>query len=333
MGEFDALDGVLKELGNGMSKAAGDLIANQLVAETVRTKEIPEQLGVLHAALVQNVPDNRVVVIVDELDRCHPDYAISFLEAMSLVFRDSPFVFCLMINADYLEALAKHRFGTAQNDEKYLDKFVDIRLGLGPKEDAFKNAVYSMAMDLPLAIPFGEDKEFSVERAAELAAELAVHTGLSMRKVKRILLKVEVALRCHTDRPLDVPLLIFLAFRDVVGDKVEERFLPRSFVTPESAATLLNQDGTPASARRAEQALMHHGNNVLINEKAPELTQLPRDRYGLPDERDYYEWAMVLKYLAPYYIPTHRAVLDAVASLVVREKEEVSEVTMRHSYP
>lgn len=115
---------------------------------------------------------------------------------MKFVFNWPGFVFCLMVNADYLEKLAQHRFGVSNDDEKYLDKFVDIRLGLGPQEDNFKNAVFDLASDLPLRIPFGDGNSFSVAHASKLAGELAVETGLSMRKVKIILLKVEIALLC-----------------------------------------------------------------------------------------------------------------------------------------
>jgi len=130
--DLDALDGIISDLGDGMSKAAGQMIASQMAAERVRQKEMPEQLEALRIALTEGCNHDRVIIIIDELDRCHPDYALSVLEAMKLVFSQSGYVFCLMINADYLERLAQHRFGFASADEKYLDKFVDIRLRLEP---------------------------------------------------------------------------------------------------------------------------------------------------------------------------------------------------------
>ena len=125
--DFDTLDELINELGDGMSKAAGQFIAAQMAAERVRKKELPLQIKALQAALLQKAEGNRVIIVIDELDRCHPNYAIAFLEAMKLVFNQSGFVFCLMVNAEYLEKLAQHRFGVSPNDEKYLDKFVDIR--------------------------------------------------------------------------------------------------------------------------------------------------------------------------------------------------------------
>ena len=313
---FDALEKVITELGDGMSKAAGQFIAAQMAAEKVRKEELPKQLEALHAALLENNASNRVIIIIDELDRCHPDYAIAVLEAMKLVFNQAGFVFCLMVNAKYLENLAKHRFGVSTNDEKYLDKFVDIHLMLNPQEDAFKNAVFELASELPLAIPYGDDDSFSVEHAAELASILAVRGNLSMRKTKRILLKVEIALRCYAARPLDASLLVFLAFQDETEDQGTEQFLPRSFLTPEMGIKQLEhlKGNRHLSLKQRDEAISKL--NYLIHERAPEFLHLPRERYQLPDNANYHEHILVFKFLAPHYLPNHRDALNAVASVI-----------------
>lgn len=314
--DFDALDDVIKGVGGEMSKVAGQLITSQMAAERVRKTELPEQLDALRTALVEGAKDKRVVVIIDELDRCHPEYAISFLEATKLIFGRSGFVFCLMVNADYLENLARHRFGVAQEDEKYLDKFVDIRLKLDPQPEAFKTAVYELACDLPLKIPYGDTNAFSVERTAELASTLAVACGLSMRKTERILLKVELALRCYADRPLDAPLLIFMAFKDEKPDIVTESYLPRSFLTPEEGKKHSEQKQNDF-ARFEDEAKQDHERDKLIKEKAAELLDLPEDRYHNPEGHSYKPWAWAFIALAPHYIPSHRKALDGVASVLV----------------
>ena len=314
--DFDALDGVIKDVGSEMSKVAGQLIASQMATERVRKTELPEQLGALRAALVEGTESKRVVVIIDELDRCHPEYAISFLEATKLIFGQSGFIFCLMVNADYLESLARHRFGVAKEDEKYLDKFVDIRLKLDPQPEAFESAVYELACELPLKIPFGETEHFSVQSAAKLAGKLAVACGLSMRKTKRILLKVEVALRCYADRPLDAPLLVFMSFQDECPDIVDESFLPRSFLTPETGRKH-SEAGRVDWASHKDELKRDYERDKLVGEMAPELLGLPKDRYFNPENVNYKNWAWVFIALAPHYIPSHRKALDGVASVLV----------------
>lgn len=317
--DFDALDGVIQGMGNEMSKVAGQLIASQMAAERVRKKELPEQLQSLRAALVDKANTTRIVVIIDELDRCHPDYAISFLEATKAVFDQAGFVFCLMVNADYLENLARHRFGVAKEDEKYLDKFVDIRLKLDPKPETFAEAVHDLACNLPLKIPFSDNKAFSVESAARLASDLAVECGFSMRKTKRILLKVEVALRCYSDRPLDTPLLVFMAFHDESPDKINQDHLPRSGLTPEVAEAAMAQKERSDPSSNREQRREDARWNAEVEKMAPELLGLLDHPHFNPDNIDYKPWAWMYKVLAPSYVPSHRSVLNSVASVLVPE--------------
>ncbi len=313
--EFDALDGVIKSVGNEMSKVAGQLIASQMAAEKVRKVELPQQLEALRAALVEGAKHDRVIVIIDELDRCHPEYAISFLEATKLIFNQSGFIFCLMVNAEYLERLARHRFGVADGDERYLDKFVDIRLKLDTNEDELLKAARDLARNLPLSVPYGDREEFSLESASQLAGTLAMATNPSMRKLKRIMLKVEVAMRCYADQPLDPSLLIYLAFQDHYPVEVTDTFLPRAFLTPSAGAEVVDnrpKSRSTPSAKRDEDARR----NEIIYDKAPELLELPRDRYRFPDDKDYKDWAKAFVYLAHVYIPSHRKILDGVATVI-----------------
>lgn len=311
--DFDMLSGVIDNFGKGMSKAAGQAIAAQMSAENVRTKELPEQLETLLTALTSEADTERVIIIIDELDRCHPDYAIAVLESMKLVFNMTGFVFCLMINADYLEKLAQHRFGTSTNDEKYLDKFVDIRLKLEPHPENFKNAIKNLALEIPLAIPFGEDENFSPEHAADLAAVIAEKYNFSMRKTKRILLKVELALRCYADRPLDASLLVFLAFQNEIDNEISQDLLPRTYLTPEQGIRAIDKEENDRNKRSDRD--IRGELDLIAREKVPDLLNLPADRYILPDDRNYYDWAKVFKFLAPHYIPSHQNVLNAVAQL------------------
>ena len=320
LGDFDALDGVVNDLGEGMSKAAGQMIATQMAAERVRKKELPEQLTALHAALTEGAETERVVVIVDELDRCHPAYAIAVLEAMKLVFAQSGFVFCLMVNAEYLEKLAQHQFGVSTDDEKYLDKFVDIRLRLQPSDESIKSAVRSLALDLPLAIPFGDDNSFSVEATADLAGKLAVKTKLSMRKVKRILLQVELALRCYSNQPIDAPLLVFLAFESALPKRLNSNYLLRSQLRPDFGVEQIRKREEAIKEQMFVSGLQPFKGMQELKNFAPELIGLPIERYQIPaamqNEQVYQDWKLVYRFLAPHYIPTHQDMLGSVAEIL-----------------
>lgn len=314
--DFDALDGLIKEVGGEVSKAAGQLITAQMTAERVRKEELPEQLEALRNALTEGAKNKRIVVIIDELDRCHPEYAIAFLEATKLVFNQNGFVFCLMVNAEYLENLARHRFGVSNDDEKYLDKFVDIRLKLEPKLEKVASATLELAQQLPLRVPLGGDDAFSVASAAELASKLAVESRMSMRKIKRVLLKVELAMRCYADHPLDASLLIFLAFQDAFETTISQDYLKRSFLTPKEGLNQLRGAAGPNYGVRPSLDAINRA-NARVRSDAPELLTLERNLSLAPQGIGKNDFEFIFRCLAPHYIPFHRRVLDGVAGILV----------------
>lgn len=321
-----ALDGLVDGVGDGLSKVAKQMIATQMKAEKARKDELPAQLDKLRFALTMKPEEgadaktareakkgpDRVVILIDELDRCHPEYAIALLEAMKLVFDRDGYVFCLMINAEYLQRVADHRFGKAPDGEEYLEKFVDIRLSLGDPKDVIGEAARALVLETLdiVGVPFGAGPEFTVKRAAEVAAQMAPLSGLSMRQIKRVLLKVEVALRCYQEKPLDLPLLVYLAFFGAAPEKLKiGSFLPRNALTPEKAAKLIDfseyDDG--GGGRRRER-------DEFIEKVCSTLRNLDEDRYRLEPPkggRTYLKWGQILTGLAPYYLPEHQDVLDA----------------------
>ena len=76
------LDEIIEGVGGTLSDVAAGMIDSQLATENARKRELPEQLSILRDLLTEEKGAERVIVIVDELDRCHPEYAIALLEAM-----------------------------------------------------------------------------------------------------------------------------------------------------------------------------------------------------------------------------------------------------------
>lgn len=74
-------------------------------------------------------------VFVDELDRCRPDYAISYLETIKHVFDIHGLVFVLAVDYDQLSCSARALFGRDLNFEEYYRKFVQRSLSL-PEPDS-----------------------------------------------------------------------------------------------------------------------------------------------------------------------------------------------------
>ncbi|MGJ8628553.1 MAG: KAP family P-loop NTPase fold protein [Sulfitobacter sp.] len=72
----------------------------------------------------------KLVIIVDELDRCRPDYALSLLEIIKHFF-DVPHVhFVLGANMRELQNSVSARYGTGIDAAMYLQKFVTLTMRL-----------------------------------------------------------------------------------------------------------------------------------------------------------------------------------------------------------
>lgn len=64
------------------------------------------------------------MILVDELDRCRPDYAISYLETINHIFDIYGIIFVLAVDRKQLECSAKAAFGNDLNFPEYYRKFV-----------------------------------------------------------------------------------------------------------------------------------------------------------------------------------------------------------------
>lgn len=84
-------------------------------------------------------PATRVLFLVDELDRCRPDYAISYLETIKHIFDIPGTVFILAADRQQLENSAKTAFGPNLDFEEYYRKFVHREITLPPiSESGYK---------------------------------------------------------------------------------------------------------------------------------------------------------------------------------------------------
>lgn len=73
---------------------------------------------------------NPIVIFIDELDRCKPDFAIHMLEVIKHVFDVPNVQFVLICNTEQLKASIKHCYGSAVDAQSYLDKFLKFSFTL-----------------------------------------------------------------------------------------------------------------------------------------------------------------------------------------------------------
>ena len=75
---------------------------------------------------------NRLVIFIDELDRCKPSYAVQLLERIKHYFSNERVTFVFSINTNELQHTVERYYGDDFDSCKYLDRFFDLKLSLPP---------------------------------------------------------------------------------------------------------------------------------------------------------------------------------------------------------
>lgn len=75
---------------------------------------------------------DRLLIIIDELDRCNPEFAVKLLERIKHYFNNDRVTFVFAVNLAELQHTIKHHYGADFNASRYLDRFFDLPIKLPP---------------------------------------------------------------------------------------------------------------------------------------------------------------------------------------------------------
>ena len=87
------------------------------------------------SALAELAAAQPLILVIDELDRCRPDFALSLLEVVKHFFSVKGVRFVLGVRLEALEESVRHRYGPNTDARLYLQKFLHLRLSLPQDAD------------------------------------------------------------------------------------------------------------------------------------------------------------------------------------------------------
>ncbi|WP_417263888.1 KAP family P-loop NTPase fold protein [Celeribacter sp.] len=116
------LDEMLENAGSEAAKAIGSFWQ----AEETRT----QAMDGFRTYLTDLAAEQKLAIVVDELDRCRPDYALNLLEVIKHFFNVPNVHFVLGVNLTELENSVRARYGAGVNAGLYLQKFVTVTMRL-----------------------------------------------------------------------------------------------------------------------------------------------------------------------------------------------------------
>lgn len=117
-------------------KLLDQLVSKQFTGEAARL-EFRKSIEALVATNRNLRPGDgcRLLIMIDELDRCRPDYSIQVLERIKHYFDLPGVVFLLAYDSGYLNSAAQTVYGPQFSSDAYFRKLIDYELAL-PKVDS-----------------------------------------------------------------------------------------------------------------------------------------------------------------------------------------------------
>jgi hypothetical protein len=187
LGSADLSEDIRKaaeEIDNGVADAIEKRLAKRLDEYESDRRSVEGFASVLHEYAQQQ--DKPLVVIVDELDRCRPDFAVRTVERIKHFFDVPGVVFVLLVNRPQLEAAVKGVYGSDVDASGYLGKFVQfwLRLPKAQSVDGCSND-HNQVYCGELARRYGLNRKEGHRGFQEQFAAFATLSGLSLRDLER----------------------------------------------------------------------------------------------------------------------------------------------------
>ena len=162
-----------------------DLIISDRLKNTTKDKLAISQFREYLEEFASNEKEP-IVFVIDELDRCRPDFALDLIEQIKHLFSVNGITFLLVLNRAQLEESIRSRYGNKVGATLYLQKFVNLWLSLPRKSDQYKDhgaeyvryAINSMLVD---------NEVFQNNESIELLIEIVKSTKPSFREIEQIL--------------------------------------------------------------------------------------------------------------------------------------------------
>lgn len=192
--DLDSLQEIGKDFSEDFSKYAGELIAEKLKVHKQELESIENFKDFLSKLPEEFDSDNPtpLVIIIDELDRCRPSFAIEVLEKIKHLFSVPNVVFVLVINKQQLEESIRTTYGSNIDAHTYLQKFINIDTNLPKRTGRYSDTqsyyefllgAHQIPMDQDLFQTFtslGERLDLSLRQVERSVSNLAL--GLTMNK-------------------------------------------------------------------------------------------------------------------------------------------------------
>lgn len=298
----DALTDGLDEIKEG-SRSLIDQSLESMIKDQV---EAEKNLSTLRDALSDIASTNPIILLIDELDRCRPDFAVMMLETIKHVFDVKNVQIILITNAEQLKATIKHSYGSETNSHDYLYKFFKYQINLptSTKDSEGKSTennvtYFKTTIKDSKVIP----QDFKNNKYIyEIPTFLNV-SELSLRKIEQIVRCIETLVIFEDEEQIHSPvveqiMMVFLSFVYMIDRELLNEILKQNI----NRTTSINFINT-------SQLTFPTSRNVIANSSTDSLLVIILNKYldgsylTLPDSNgDWFKYEDAIKQLSTFLV-------------------------------
>ncbi len=159
-------------------------------------------------ALAEYASEKPIVFIIDELDRCRPDYALSVLETIKHFFSVIVVHFLLVSNSKSLVASVEHQYGEIDGFD-YLQKFISLRLNFPiSKRYEQENNIKLYIRKCMISVGIKNTDKRLLEYLQDFLVERFHKADYSLRTLEKMSFLIIVALSFSNDKSLKLAPII-----------------------------------------------------------------------------------------------------------------------------
>lgn len=183
-----------KNLAAEMGKVTDNWVSEAIKSKAEKEKGFKElDCALRNAVKIVSPKHEKLIVIVDELDRCRPNFALDILEVLKHFFSIKGVVFVLFNHRGQIEQSIKHIYGTT-SPQLYLQKFFDISANLPMENNSNKFKAYQNFI-LNVMNSLSED----LYKYARFYADYADNHNVNPREIEKVFLVLHLYNNSHSN--------------------------------------------------------------------------------------------------------------------------------------
>lgn len=185
-------DSLAEAIADGIGTASEKTIDAMLTTAS-QTSAITEVFKQKLAGLATTSPGNTpLVIVIDELDRCRPSYALELLERVKHLFDVPNVVFVLFVHTPAIHSAIRKTYGSEIDPSGYLRKFISVTIGLPISETPdYSAADHTNFFKKFLNAQYPLDSNSSSEKEKEFRESLVAFSSAfnaSFRDIENVML-------------------------------------------------------------------------------------------------------------------------------------------------